>query len=173
MRIPVLIDDREIKVNILKSKYPDFVAEIDEKRYDVAINSLSPGILMLSVSGNEYTTWISSCGVLKYCVSYNGHQYEMQRNDQLSDEMEYHLSEGMEMMDSNVLTSPMPGKVIKINAKKGAGVKKGNVVLVIEAMKMENNIIAHRNARINKIPVSVGQMVEAGVPLVYFDEDKE
>lgn len=173
MSIPVLIDGREIPVNILKSKYPHFDAEIERKRYKATINQHSSCLLILSVNEKEYTTWISLCGKLKYCVSFNGQQVEMQRNDQLSDDMEYHLSEGMEMLDSNVLTSPMPGKVIKINAKKGAGIKKGSVVLVIEAMKMENNIIAHRDARIDKIPVSVGQMVEAGVPLVYFEQEKK
>jgi biotin carboxyl carrier protein len=61
--------------------------------------------------------------------------------------------------------------VIKINAKKGEEIKKGNVVLVIEAMKMENNIIAHRDTRIEKITVSVGQMIEAGVPVVYFEKE--
>ncbi len=173
MRIPVQIDEEEIPINILKSNYPHFVAEIDKKKHEVTIEFFSSGLLTLSINEQEYKTWISPCVELKTCLSFNGHQYEMQRNDQLSDEMEYHLSEGMEMTDSNVLTSPMPGKVIKINAKKGAEIKKGNVVLVIEAMKMENNIIAHRDARIDKIPVSVGQMVEAGVPLVYFEEEKK
>ena len=71
----------------------------------------------------------------------------------------------------HVLSSPMPGKVIKLNAKNGDEVKKGSVVLVIEAMKMENSIVAHKDARIEKISVTVGQMVEAGVPLVSFEQN--
>jgi len=173
MRIPVQLDDKEIPVTILKSNYPHFVAKIGKKKHEVTIDSFSDGVLTFSINNQEYKTWISPCGKLKTCISFNGHQFEIARNDQLSDEVEYHLSEGIEMTDTNVLTSPMPGKVIKINAKKGAEIKKGNVVLVIEAMKMENNIIAHRDARINKIPVSIGQMVEAGVPLVYFEQESK
>lgn len=173
MRIPVQLDDKEIPVTILKSNYPHFVAEIGKKKHEVTIDSFSGGVLTFSINNQEYKTWISPCGKLKTCISFSGHQFEIARNDQLPDEVEYHLSEGAEMTDTNVLTSPMPGKVIKINAKKGVEIKKGNVVLVIEAMKMENNIIAHRDARINKIPVSVGQMVEAGVPLVYFEQESK
>ncbi len=171
MNIPVRIDDEEIMVNILKSSYPHFVAEIGKKKYEVTVEEVVDGSMTLSVNKKKCITWISRCGRMETCLSYNGYLFLLQRDDQLSDEMEYALSEGVEISDSNVLTSPMPGKVIKINGKKGSEIKKGNVVLVIEAMKMENNIIAHRDARIEKIPVSVGDMVEAGVPLVYFEQD--
>ena len=70
---------------------------------------------------------------------------------------------------AGVLTSPMPGKVIKINIKKGTMISKGEIVMIIEAMKMENNIIAGKDGVISKIHVTSGQMVEGGASLALIE----
>ena len=70
---------------------------------------------------------------------------------------------------SGILTSPMPGKVIKINTKKGAKISKGETVMIIEAMKMENNIIAGKDGVISKINVTSDQMVEGGASLALIE----
>ena len=56
----------------------------------------------------------------------------------------------------------MPGKILAIKADAGKAVKKGEVVLVLEAMKMENEIVAPQDGTIASINVSVGATVEAG-----------
>jgi biotin carboxyl carrier protein len=60
------------------------------------------------------------------------------------------------------ITSPMPGKILKTVAAAGAAVKKGDVVLVLEAMKMENEIVAPQDGTLASVNVSAGQSVEAG-----------
>lgn len=60
------------------------------------------------------------------------------------------------------INSPMPGKIIAIKENQGASVKKGQVVLILEAMKMENEIVAPQDGTIASVNVSVGQTVEAG-----------
>ena len=56
----------------------------------------------------------------------------------------------------------MPGKVLKVNSAAGAQVKKGDVILVFEAMKMENDITAPQDGTIASINVTVGQSIEPG-----------
>ena len=56
----------------------------------------------------------------------------------------------------------MPGKVLKVNSAVGASVKKGDVILVFEAMKMENDITAPQDGTIASINVTVGQSIEPG-----------
>ncbi|MBT7092296.1 MAG: biotin/lipoyl-binding protein, partial [Bacteroidetes bacterium] len=63
--------------------------------------------------------------------------------------------------------SPMPGKVIKVNVKTGDMVKRGTVMLVIEAMKMENNITAEKDAIVEQVVVKEDDMVDASTQLVY------
>lgn len=64
------------------------------------------------------------------------------------------------------INSPMPGKIVAVKTQVGATVKKGDVVIVLEAMKMENEICAAQDGKIASIEVAVGDMVEGGSVLV-------
>jgi 3-methylcrotonyl-CoA carboxylase alpha subunit len=64
------------------------------------------------------------------------------------------------------LEAPMPGKVIKVNVAVGQTVARGDEVLVVEAMKMENGLRAPRDGTVTKVAVKVGDMVAPGVTLV-------
>lgn len=65
-----------------------------------------------------------------------------------------------------VVKSPMPGNILKINVAQGQAVKEGDVLIVLEAMKMENEIVAPKAGSVAQIAVSKGQVVETGTPLV-------
>lgn len=62
--------------------------------------------------------------------------------------------------------SPMPGNILKINVAQGQAVKEGEVLIVLEAMKMENDVVAPRDGTIAQIVVSKGAVVETGTTLV-------
>ena len=61
--------------------------------------------------------------------------------------------------------SPMPGNILKINVTQGQQVNEGDVIMVLEAMKMENEIVATRSGTIAQIAVSKGAVVETGAVL--------
>lgn len=63
------------------------------------------------------------------------------------------------------LTSPMPGKIFKLIREVGEDVKKGDVILILEAMKMEHSIRADKDGKIKKILFKVGELVSGGVTL--------
>lgn len=60
------------------------------------------------------------------------------------------------------INSPMPGKILSVKANVGDSVKKGDVILLLEAMKMENEIVASEDGVVSSINVTVGSEVEAG-----------
>ena len=60
------------------------------------------------------------------------------------------------------VAAPMPGKILDVKASAGQAVKKGEVVLLLEAMKMENEVVAPQDGTIATINVAAGDMVEAG-----------
>ena len=62
--------------------------------------------------------------------------------------------------------SPMPGNILKINVSVGQKVKEGDVLLILEAMKMENEVTATKSGTVAQVAVSKGQVVETGTPLV-------
>ena len=63
------------------------------------------------------------------------------------------------------VNAPMPGKVVAVKANAGDTVKKGQVILVLEAMKMENDIVAPADGTVASIDTAVGSAVEAGETL--------
>lgn len=63
------------------------------------------------------------------------------------------------------LTSPMPGKIFKIIKEVGSEVKKGEAILILEAMKMEHSIRSDKDGIVKKINYKVGELVQGGVGL--------
>lgn len=65
-----------------------------------------------------------------------------------------------------VISCPMPGTIVSVNVTAGQAVKKGAVLAVLEAMKMENEIMAPHDATVAAVMVNKGDSVETGTPLV-------
>jgi biotin carboxyl carrier protein len=63
------------------------------------------------------------------------------------------------------VSAPMPGTILAVNVQNGAAVKKGDVLFVLEAMKMENEIMAPRDGVAASVGVTKGAAVESGTPL--------
>ena len=64
------------------------------------------------------------------------------------------------------VASPMPGTMVKVNVKTGQAVKSGEVLAVLEAMKMENEIMAPHDATVVQVLVDVGTKVDTGKPII-------
>ena len=64
------------------------------------------------------------------------------------------------------VTAPMPGNILKVNVTAGQAVKEGDVLVVLEAMKMENEILAPKACTVKQVLVSKGSTVDTGATLV-------
>lgn len=67
------------------------------------------------------------------------------------------------------VNAPMPGKILSVKVSAGQAVKKGDVLMVLEAMKMENEVVAPSDGTIASIDVTEGSSVEAGAVLATLD----
>lgn len=70
------------------------------------------------------------------------------------------------LASGEVVKAPMPGNILKINVAHGQKVEEGDVLIVLEAMKMENEIVATKSGTVAQVAVSKGAVVETGAPLV-------
>ena len=89
---------------------------------------------------------------------WGGRAYLLEEETERSRSAHRHVGGGLE--------APMPGKVIAVNVAPGDTVMKGDELLVVEAMKMENAVRAPREGRVKSVSAQVGDMVSPGVVLV-------
>lgn len=68
--------------------------------------------------------------------------------------------------DGETISAPMPGNIIRVDVKEGDKVTSGQVLVILEAMKMENEIVATKDGTIAQVVTSKGAVVETGSPLI-------
>jgi biotin carboxyl carrier protein len=102
----------------------------------------------------------------KLQVEVDGEIFDVEIQDQLDqmlEEMGFGIAAGKLIED---IKAPMPGLVVQVSVVEGQEVKEGESLLVLEAMKMENSITLHGDAKIKKVHVKSGQSVDKGQVLI-------
>ena len=101
----------------------------------------------------------------KYRVTVNGSVYEIELEEIKAGESKPIVQKSapaeVKSGDGEKVLSPMPGNILSVNVTEGAEVKKGDVLMILEAMKMENEIMAPASGKVTGI-VSKGSAVESG-----------
>lgn len=171
MSIRVQFEDEEIIVKIPGYSETRYIFEIRGIQYQASPVAFSPNRIDFTIDHNHYMSWISGDGENQAYVSTLGHIFRLKRHDLLAESV---FASGFDThgRDSDHVTSPMHGKVIRIQVNKGVKVKKGEVLVIIEAMKMENLIISPRDAVVKTINVSLNDRVESSAVLVEFEDLK-
>ncbi len=165
MEIPVLMDENLFVYKVLKGDAGQYVFEIGGKEHMATLKSMETGIIETVIDDHAAVSFVSDDDKGLGTVTVNGHDFSIQRKDILVEEDVFGTLD-IGGKDSGEIVSPMPGKVIKMNIKKGAVVKKGDVLLVVEAMKMENNITAPKDGKVDKVNVKTGEMVDGSLELI-------
>jgi len=159
MKINVAFEAKDILVFFNRKKDKDYEFEMNNKTYNVHVKDHIEGKLDVTINGEPFTTYVSTDTQHNAFISCNGYIFKAIRKDILITEDVFSGSGGNAGTDENRLYSPMPGKVTKINVKEGDIVKKGDNLIVVEAMKMENHVLSAKDATVIKVNVNVGEMV--------------
>ena len=88
--------------------------------------------------------------------------------DKFTSKFDKYMLEEEDVDLSKYLLAPMPGMIVSVNVKEGQKIKSGENILILEAMKMENMIIADKDKKIKKINVKHGDVVEVDQKLIEF-----
>lgn len=157
----------EITVDVEGVKVPVFITKVSNGKVEGCIEGRPFSAEFIAIDDPQIKIMLNGKTEVIYCsvneeqktiVNFHGLNFTCYRTDQLNDTLDY--SRKNETNDKSTLISPMPGKVVKINVKEGDEVMPGTVMIVVEAMKMENNITATAKAKVKRILVSENEMVD-------------
>lgn len=161
----------EVDLAIDPQKESCFVAKIGDREINLSLTERKRSSLTLSIDGKVgYYEFHKEKGKITESV-YKCRTYSTSLKNPQQDQLEKLLEEfGASLGGSNetVISAPMPGKILGISVKDGDEVVHGQMVLVLEAMKMENEISSTLEGVVKAVHVKVGDTVNADDALVEF-----
>ena len=167
MQLTVDVEGQKVPVSISAAENKKICGTIGGNSFVVEFIQLDNKQLKLMLNGHTEVVYCSVNDEQKTIINFHGLNFSCYRLDQLNDNLDYSRKESKN--DRSTLVSPMPGKVVKINVKEGDEVNEGTVMIVVEAMKMENNITATAKAKVKRILVTEGEMVDNKMQLIELD----
>ena len=164
MQLTVDVEGEKVPVSIEAAETGRIKGVINGVPFKVEFQQYDHKQLKIMLNGRTETVYCSVNDEQKTIVNFHGLNFTCFRTDQLNDTLDYACKESVN--DKSRLVSPMPGKVVKINVKEGDEVGEGTIMMVVEAMKMENNIVASGKAKVKQVFVVEGQMVDNKMQLL-------
>jgi biotin carboxyl carrier protein len=123
-------------------------------------------LIHLLLSGASWTVAWQRLDRDRWALGAVGERFEVLVQDERTKQIEALTGSGSKPAHSGVIRAPMPGLVVRVDVIVGQGVEAGTAMVVVEAMKMENELRAPRAGVVEQIHVTAGQRVEKGAPLV-------
>ena len=162
-----------------------FIARLGERSYTVEIEEVGKALYRVAVDGNEFLVDGKKTGLTSYSLIVDNRSFEVDvdiaEDDYrvLVDGRSYHIQlvderrmrlggvqSGIQLQGRQQVSVPMPGKVIAVLVGEGDRVEKGQGLVIVEAMKMENEVRSPIAGEITEVRVKAGDSLEAGTVLV-------
>ena len=168
----IQIGDRVADVSLVSKDGNNVKILIDGEPYDVDIVMAENGSCSILHNGNSYNAeLIRGEGGKNYDVNFFYRSYHV---DIVDTQAKYlRMKKGDEEVQDDKIVAPMPGKVVKIPVQKGDRLAAGDIVVVLEAMKMQSNYKVTSDCIVKDILVNEGDSVNANQVLIVLDIVKE
>ena len=162
-----------------------YIAKLGERNYTVEVEEVEKSIYRVSVDGSEFLLDGKKTGRTNYSLIVDNRSFEVDidvsEDDYrvLVDGRNYHihllderrmrlggLQAGIELQGRQRVSVPMPGKVIAVLVSEGDKVERGQGLVIVEAMKMENEVRSPIAGEVKEVKVKAGDSLEAGAALL-------
>ncbi len=156
MKYITTIDDRQFTVEVIDEKH----VSVDGKIYEIDFESVAgQPVYSLIVDGRSHESYIYQ-GDDNWQVLMRGRLYPVTVEDEREQRLRTAAGGRVAETGEFHLRAPMPGLVVTIPVTEGQAVKRGEVILILESMKMQNELKAPRDGTIGRIRVRPGESVE-------------
>jgi biotin carboxyl carrier protein len=162
-----------------------FIAKLGEQNYTVEIEETGKSVYRVAVDGNEFLVDGKKTGRTNFSLIVDNRSFEIEVDNTddeyrvLVDGRSYHIhllderrvrvgaaQAGLQLQGRQIVSVPMPGKIVAVLVSEGDAVEKGQGLVIVEAMKMENEVRSPIGGEVKEIRVKPGETVEGGAALV-------
>ena len=140
----ILIDDQKIEYELILLNSHTYLLKINDQFFEISVDKTGNGKYSLLIDGNQYETIIRSA---------------------LQEKVSELLQQKNTIHTKTEVRAPMPGMILKIKKDINDKVKQGETILILEAMKMENDLRSPRSGILSEIMTKEGSAVEKGTVL--------
>jgi biotin carboxyl carrier protein len=156
MKYITTVEGKQYTVEIIDDKH----VNVDGKLYEVDFESVSgQPVYSLILDGKSHESYIAR-GDDNWQVLLRGRLYPVTVEDEREKRLRAAAGGGVAESGEFILKAPMPGLVVAVPVREGQEVKRGQVILILESMKMQNELKAPRDGVIQRIKVKAGESVE-------------
>jgi biotin carboxyl carrier protein len=169
MALEIVLGDRTANVELLSKTENMAKIRVDEKVYDIDIEKIANGVYSILLDGVSFNVeLIEGDQSKKYIANTLYNSFDVEIIDAESKYLKNRNKSAFGGGD-NEISSPMPGKVVKIPVEPQEEVKEGQTLIIVSAMKMESEYKAPKDGVVKEIYVGEGDTVEANQTLVLID----
>ncbi|MBK8615732.1 MAG: biotin/lipoyl-binding protein [Anaerolineales bacterium] len=156
MKYITTIDNKEFEIEIVDESH----IRIGDRLLEVDFESVSgQPVFSLILDGKSYESFVYQ-GEEDWEVQIQGRQYQVKIEDEREKRLKAAAGGGSVEGGEFHLKAPMPGLVVSVLINEGEEVKKGQVMLILESMKMQNELKAPRDGIMGRVRVKAGESVE-------------
>lgn len=163
--LPVCFEGDRFVVELRQREANRFVFYRNHQAYHCEIKNKAHGRLLITINQNYHTVFLSGQHG-RFHLNYQGLHFDLGRPDYLAEEDLYSAYQPDLGPGGTRVVAPMPGKIIRVLAVPGQSVSKGQVLLIVESMKMENEIVAPHDGVVETVNVAKDDLVETHVQLI-------
>ena len=165
----IIVNKKNKEVQILERHANKLLVVVDNKKYHVDAKEIDKYTYSLLHKGKSYNLQVvSEDNNRKYSIKHKFNNYEVEIMDPIARYRKNRNNNDIEE-DQRSISSPMPGKVVKIPIKVGDNVKTGQTLIIISAMKMESEYKAKKDGKIKEILTTEGSTIEGNQSLILFE----
>jgi biotin carboxyl carrier protein len=156
MKYITTVEDKQFLVEIIDEKH----VSVDGKVYEVDFESVSgQPVYSLILDGKSHESYVAP-GDHDWQVLIRGRLYPVTVEDERDKRLRSAAGGGVAETGEFHLRAPMPGLVVAILVEEGQPIKKGQVLLILESMKMQNELKSPRDGTLGRVRVKAGETVE-------------
>jgi biotin carboxyl carrier protein len=170
MDLDIKLGNRTSKLHLLSRKGNMVKIAVDDRIYDLDLLMVERGVYSVLYDGESYNMeLIIGDNSKNYYVNSRYHSYEIEIIDAQT-KYQRSRSNKNQGAGSETISSPMPGKIIKILVKPGEKVTAGTITIIVEAMKMQSEYKVTHDCAVKQILVKEGDTVSSNQVLIEFED---